>query len=95
MRYKNNILDKLDQVEIAVNKIQFQLNRGIDQDQIGETIDSLKEQIEKESLALQSKDDEKVKSLVKIYENMNPKRAAQIFDEIELETLMQIIQGIL
>ena len=47
MRYKNNILDKLDQVEIAVNKIQFQLNRGIDQDQIGETIDSLKEQIEK------------------------------------------------
>jgi flagellar motility protein MotE (MotC chaperone) len=51
----------------------------------------LKEQIEKENLALQSKDDEKVKSLVKIYENMNPKRAAQIFDEIELETLMQII----
>ena len=47
MCYKNNILDKLDQVEIAVNKIQFQLNRGIDQDQIGETIDSLKEQIEK------------------------------------------------
>jgi hypothetical protein len=47
MRYKNNILDKLDQAEIAVNKIQFQLNRGIDQDQIGETIDSLKEQIEK------------------------------------------------
>ena len=47
MRYKNNILDKLDQVEIAVNKIQFQLNRGIDQDQIGETIDSLKDQIEK------------------------------------------------
>ena len=47
MRYKNNILDKLDQAEIAVNKIKFQLNRGIDQDQIGETIDSLKEQIEK------------------------------------------------
>ena len=47
MRYKNNILDKLDQAEVAVNKIKFQLNRGIDQDQIGETIDSLKEQIEK------------------------------------------------
>ena len=47
MRYKNNILDKLDQAEIAVNKIQFQLNRGIDQDQIGDTIDSLKDQIEK------------------------------------------------
>jgi len=47
MRYKNNILDKLDQAEVAVNKIQFQLNRGIDQNQIGETIDSLKEQIEK------------------------------------------------
>ena len=47
MRYKNNILDKLDQAEIAVNKIQFQLNRGIDQDQIGETLNSLKDQIEK------------------------------------------------
>ncbi len=47
MRYKNNVLDKLTQLEASVNKIQFQVNRNVDQDQILESIDNLKEQIEK------------------------------------------------
>jgi DNA-binding transcriptional regulator YiaG len=47
MRYKNNVLDKLTQVESTITKIQFQVNRGIEQDTILESIEDLKEQIEK------------------------------------------------
>lgn len=47
MRYKNNVLDKLTQLEATVTKVQFLVNRGMDQDQILESIEDLKEQIEK------------------------------------------------
>jgi hypothetical protein len=47
MKYKNNVLDKLVQLEAIAAKVQFQVNRGIDQDVILESIDNLKEQIEK------------------------------------------------
>jgi hypothetical protein len=47
MKYKNNVLDKLNQVEAVSNRIQFQVNRGLDQDQILESLEQLKEQIEK------------------------------------------------
>ena len=47
MRYKNNVLDKLTQLESTVTKIQFQVNRGMSQDQTLESIELLKEQIEK------------------------------------------------
>jgi len=47
MKYKNNVLDKLIQLESTVTKVQFQVNRGMDQDQILESISDLKEQIEK------------------------------------------------
>jgi hypothetical protein len=46
MRYKNNVLDKLVTVDTAVNRIQLQVNRNINQDQILESIDALKESIE-------------------------------------------------
>jgi DNA-binding transcriptional regulator YiaG len=47
MKYKNNVLDKLVQLEASVNKVQFQVNRGMGQDQTLESIDQVKEQIEK------------------------------------------------
>jgi cell shape-determining protein MreC len=47
MRYKNNVLDKLIHIEATSNKIQLQVNRNVDQEQILESIESLKEQIEK------------------------------------------------
>jgi division protein CdvB (Snf7/Vps24/ESCRT-III family) len=46
MRYKDNTLNKLTQLEAIVNKIQLQVNRGVAQDSILETIEQLKEQIE-------------------------------------------------
>jgi hypothetical protein len=47
MRYKNNVLDKLVQTEAVVNRIQIQINRGGSQDQVLESIEMLKEAIEK------------------------------------------------
>jgi len=47
MRYKNNVLDKLTQLEALVTKVQFQVNRGVQQDDILESVEDLKEQIEK------------------------------------------------
>lgn len=47
MRYKNNVLDKLVQTEAVANRIQIQVNRNVPQDQILESIESLKEAIEK------------------------------------------------
>jgi DNA-binding transcriptional regulator YiaG len=47
MRYKNNVLDKLVQLEASTKKVQFQVNRGVDQDTTLESIEQIKEQIEK------------------------------------------------
>jgi hypothetical protein len=47
MRYKNNVLDQLVHLESLVNRVQFEVGRGMDQERISETIDLLKEQVEK------------------------------------------------
>jgi predicted Zn-ribbon and HTH transcriptional regulator len=46
MRYKNNVLDKLTQVDTVVNRIQVQVNRGVKQDDILDSLEKLKEAIE-------------------------------------------------
>jgi hypothetical protein len=46
MRYKNNVLDKLNQADALVNRLAVQVNRNISQNEILETLTSLKEQIE-------------------------------------------------
>ena len=46
MRYKNNVLDKLNQVDALVNKLAVQVNRNHAQNEILETLTLLKEQIE-------------------------------------------------
>ncbi len=47
MRYKNNVLDQLAQLDVSVNKVKFELNRRFDQEVIVDSLDLLKEQIEK------------------------------------------------
>jgi peptidoglycan hydrolase CwlO-like protein len=47
MKYKNNVAEKLVQLEATVNRVQFQVNRNADQDSTLESISDLKEQIEK------------------------------------------------
>ena len=56
MRYKNLALENLDQVENLANKVSFQINRGMNPQDIEDTIDILKENINKikELVALES-----------------------------------------
>jgi peptidoglycan hydrolase CwlO-like protein len=58
MKYKNNVAEKLGQLDATVNKVKFQVNRATDQDLILESIDDLKEQIEKiqEMISLEQDD---------------------------------------
>jgi predicted nucleic acid-binding Zn-ribbon protein len=46
MRYKNNVLDKLSQIDAITNRLNVQVNRGGTQDQVLESIEMLKEAIE-------------------------------------------------
>jgi coenzyme F420-reducing hydrogenase delta subunit len=58
MKYKNNVAEKLNQLDATTNRIKFQVNRAADQDLILESIDDLKEQIEKlqEMISLEQDD---------------------------------------
>lgn len=51
----------------------------------------LKTQVEAILAEYRKKEDEKTLTLVKIYENMKPKAAAKIFTELELPTLLQVV----
>jgi hypothetical protein len=46
MRYKNNVLDKLNQVDALVNRLAVQLNRNMNKEESMDTLTMLKEQIE-------------------------------------------------
>jgi hypothetical protein len=58
MRYKNNVLDKLNQIDIIANRLNIQVNRGGTQDQVLESIEMLKEVIEstREMVSIESDD---------------------------------------
>jgi division protein CdvB (Snf7/Vps24/ESCRT-III family) len=47
MRYKDNVLDKLVQTDTVINRLNLQVNRNMGQDNILETIEQLKESLEK------------------------------------------------
>jgi len=46
MRYKNNVLDKLNQLNSIASRLQVQVNRGGTQEQVLESLEMLKETIE-------------------------------------------------
>jgi peptidoglycan hydrolase CwlO-like protein len=58
MKYKNNVAEKLTQLDATANRIKFQVNRAADQDLTLESIEDLKEQIEKlqEMISLEQDD---------------------------------------
>lgn len=61
---------------------------------IDQKITKLKEAEEKLSKLVkqqQDKENAKLNSLVKIYENMKPQKAAQIFNELELDILLELV----
>jgi hypothetical protein len=58
MRYKNNVLDKLNQVDALVNRLAVQLNRNMSKEESMDTLTMLKEQIEstREMVSIESDD---------------------------------------
>ena len=58
MRYKNNILEKLSQIDAIANRLNVQVNRGGTQEQVNESIEILKETIEstREMISIESDD---------------------------------------
>jgi len=47
MRFKNQVLDGLSQAENIGQRLQFQVNRGVSQEEVANTVDILKAQLEK------------------------------------------------
>ena len=47
MRFKNQVLNGLEQAENIGHKLQVQVNRGMSQDELIETVIQLKEHLEK------------------------------------------------
>lgn len=52
---------------------------------------SLQDQVSELMKGYSEQEDAKYRSLVKIYENMKPRDAAKIFDELEMDMLVQIV----
>lgn len=52
---------------------------------------SLNDEIQKLLVAYKSEEDAKIRSLVKIYETMKPKDAARIFDQLDLDVLLMVV----
>lgn len=46
MRYKNNVLDRITQLNTTTSRIEIQVNRGGTQNDVNNTIEVLKEQLE-------------------------------------------------
>ena len=58
-----------------------------------EELKQLQNTIQKLLKAHDEEQDAKMQSLVKIYENMKPKDAARIFEELDMDTLLLVVEG--
>jgi hypothetical protein len=58
MRYKNNVLEKLNNIEAITSRIQLQVNRSVPQEEVLSSIEKLKESIENVKEMVSMEDDE-------------------------------------
>jgi len=82
-RWETNIQIK----EAALDATQKRVDAKIAQ------IESMKKQVASLLEKYNTQEDAKIKSLVKIYENMKPAEAARIFDEVEMPILLLVIDA--
>lgn len=82
-RWEQNIQIKEAALEAAQKRI----------DEKAEQIEAMKKQVSELLAKYNSQEDAKIKSLVKIYENMKPVDAARIFDEVEMPILLLVIDS--
>lgn len=84
--------DELDRRERELDQRQALLDAAgqeIDR-KVGE-LSSMRKKLEELLGQQQTAEDDRIKSLVKIYENMKPKEAAKIFDTLDIDVLMTVI----
>ena len=80
-RWEKNIQVK----EATLDATEKRINEKIDQ------IEAMKKAVSELLEQYNMQEDTKIKSLVKIYENMKPKDAARIFDELEMPILLLLV----
>jgi flagellar motility protein MotE (MotC chaperone) len=71
--------------ESALNATEKRINDKIVQ------IEAMKKEVSELLAAYNQQEDAKIRSLVKIYENMKPKEAANIFNELDMTILLLVI----
>ena len=56
MRYKNNVLDRLNQVDAITNRVSLQVSKNMTQEQLLESVEKLKEAVEgiREMISIES-----------------------------------------
>ena len=77
---------EIDDREILLQAAQRRIEEKVD------GLEALKKSIEALLLEQEDKSEAQYDSLVKIYENMKPKNAARIFEELELAVLIPVVQ---
>jgi len=82
-RWEANIQIK----EAALDATQKRIDEKISQ------IEAMKKQVSELLEKYNTQEDAKIRSLVKIYENMKPADAARIFDEVEMPILLLVIDA--
>jgi len=80
---RQDLLIQLDVVTAAGNKVDNKIQE----------LKILREEVKKLIVEYNIKEDSKINSLVKIYENMKPKDAANIFDDLDMNVLLQVISN--
>jgi len=94
-----HLLQELSNRRRALDKTEESLNMKANvlkatEDKLEQKVSELKslqDQVAELMKGYSAKEDEKYRSLVKIYENMKPRDAAKIFNELEMDMLVQII----
>ncbi len=84
--------DELDRRENELSQKQALLDAAEEEiDRKVNELAAMRKKLEELLGQQQTAQDEQIKSLVKIYENMKPKDAAKIFDTLDVEVLMSVI----
>lgn len=80
-RWERNIMIKESTLAATEKRIDEKITQ----------VESMKKEVALLLSQYNEKEDTKIRSLVKIYENMKPKDAARIFDEVEMPILLLVI----
>jgi flagellar motility protein MotE (MotC chaperone) len=90
-----NLVEKQKQIKKYEEKLKVKENvikkSKQDLDEKMTQLNNIKKQVQSLLAEYETKEQQSIGSLVKIYENMKPKEAAKIFEELDMNILLQVI----